>query len=256
MGIFFDHDPGNFREMPNIVVTGAANGLGLEFAKILSSKRRNNISAFDKNPIPDIDANVIKTHGDITSPLSLRDLTRHQMNGSVDLLIHSIGIRGLVPTIEASHPEDVARAETLDVMDGETIAQTFQINALATFSLIKTFLPNLHRSYIKSGGVPPKVIVMSSRMGSIGHNTSGGAYAYRASKAALNAMIRSFSIDVPYATFLMVHPGRVETGLTKCREEGAIEPKESVAAMMKLIDFIGPSHSGKFVDRFGVEIPW
>ena len=242
--------------MPNVLVTGAANGLGAEFIRVFRSKSDYQVFAFDQSPIDDSMREVVKVQGDITSSASLATLQERLNGAPIHLLIHSVGIRGLVPTIEVDHPGDVARAETWTVMNGDTISRTFQINALATFSLIKTLLLNLEGAVNEKEGRFPKVIIMSSRMGSIGQNTSGGAYAYRASKAALNAMIRSFSIDVPNVTFLMVHPGRVETRLTKCREEGAMEPRESVQSMVKLIDFVGRPHSGKFVDRFGVEIPW
>ncbi|KAF2230820.1 NAD(P)-binding protein [Viridothelium virens] len=242
--------------MPNILITGAASGLGAEFMRLYCADSKNRVFACDKDPVLDIAENVVKSQGDITSLQYLSSLEELLKNIPIDLVIHSVGIRGLVPTVEAVHPTDVARAESLEVMNEDIIARTFQINTIGTFSLIKCLLPNLHQAYIANGRVCPKVIVMSSRMGSIGHNTSGGAYAYRMSKAALNAMIRSFSFDISYATFLMVHPGRVETGLTKSREEGAIEAEESVASMLKLINFADKPHSGKFVDRFGVEIPW
>lgn len=86
--------------------------------------------------------------------------------------------------------------------------------------------------------------------------SAGGGYAYRASKAALNAMIKSMSIDLPHVMFALVHPGRVETGLTKCREDGAIEVDESVHDMLQLIDRLDLRDSGRYMDRFGVEIGW
>ncbi|KAI7643959.1 hypothetical protein KC318_g20876 [Hortaea werneckii] len=107
----------------------------------------------------------------------------------------------------------------------------------------------------------PKVIVMSSRMGSLGNNfpgnrSAGSAYAYRASKAALNAIIRSFVVDVPEVTFVVCHPGRVETKLVKWKEEGAITAQESVEGLLPLIDRWGKEDSGKFYDRFGETIQW
>ncbi|KAI9656313.1 MAG: hypothetical protein M1821_004976 [Bathelium mastoideum] len=242
--------------MPSILLTGAATGLGAEFVKAYSSKSSNRIFALDMKPLGDVAENVSQIHGDIKSPETLEALKSRLDGVPIDLVIYSVGVRGLVRAVENAHPQDVSKAETLEVMDAATVSDTFNINALATFSIIKAVLPNLHKSYLKNNEVAPKVVIMTSRMGSMESNTSGGGYAYRASKAALNAIVRSFSIDVPYATFLLVHPGRVETGLTKCREEGAIEPEESVSSMLKLIDFVGKAHSGKFVDRFGVEIPW
>ncbi|KAH7021798.1 hypothetical protein B0J12DRAFT_686881 [Macrophomina phaseolina] len=186
--------------------------------------------------------------------------------GPFDLVIHSAGIRGLVPAHESQHPADIAGAESIAVMDGATMRRAFEINCVATFALIKALLPSLRASAAlrrnDSHHPPPKVVVMASRMGSQASNSGGGAYAYRASKAALNAVVRSFSIDVPEVAFALVHPGRVETGLVRTREEGAVEVGESVGDILELIRRFGEEEgegglrSGCFVDRWGNEIPW
>ncbi|GAM89370.1 hypothetical protein ANO11243_074070 [Dothideomycetidae sp. 11243] len=168
----------------------------------------------------------------------------------IDLVIHSAGVRGLVPSVEDKHPDNVAACETMEVMDVETLTRTFQINAVGTFSLVRCLLPHLKRSR------GAKVIIMSSRMGSIGQNTSGSAYAYRASKAALNAIVKSFSIDEPTVTFILCHPGRVETKLVKSKEEGAMSAEQSVSGLLPWIERWGQADSGKFFDRFGEPIKW
>ncbi|GME63123.1 Glucose/ribitol dehydrogenase [Neofusicoccum parvum] len=177
------------------------------------------------------------------------------------LVIHSAGIRGLVPSIAAATPADVGAAETIAAMDAATMRRTYEVNAVATFTLIKALLPSLLLAARTRppAARPPTVVVMSSRMGSVASNAAGGAYAYRASKAALNAVVRSFSVDVPEVLFALVHPGRVETGLVRAREEGAVEVQESVEDMLALIGRLGTEEglrSGCFVDRWGKEIPW
>ena len=98
---------------------------------------------------------------------------------------------------------------------------------------------------------------MGSRMGSTTSNTSQGkGYAYRASKAALNAIMKSFSLDIPEVIWTIVHPGRVATRLVAIREDGALSVDEAVGDIVRLIDGIDASHSGRFMDRFGAEIPW
>ncbi|OCK79838.1 short-chain dehydrogenase/reductase superfamily protein [Lepidopterella palustris CBS 459.81] len=139
-------------------------------------------------------------------------------------------------------------------MDIETISHTFQINAVATFTLIRTLLSNLRLA--ASGFSRPKVVIMSSRMGSVSYNNTGGGYAYRASKAALNAMVRSLSIDVPEVVFVLVHPGRVQTGLVPWKEDGAIQADESVKDMLGLIAKLSRDDSGRFMDRWGQDIGW
>lgn len=98
--------------------------------------------------------------------------------------------------------------------------------------------------------------MLSSRMGSVAANNAGGGYAYRASKAALNAVVKSFSIDVPEVVWCLLHPGRVETGLVEWKEEGAISVQESLVDCLKIIDGLGVERNGKLIDRFGVEIAW
>lgn len=95
-------------------------------------------------------------------------------------------------------------------------------------------------------------------MGSVSANSAGGGYAYRASKAALNAVVKSFAIDVPGVQFLLLHPGRVETGLVAWKEEGAIDVDESVGDCLRVMKRMVEEgwESGRLVDRFGDVIAW
>ncbi|RMD41365.1 hypothetical protein DV735_g3808, partial [Chaetothyriales sp. CBS 134920] len=180
----------------------------------------------------------------------------------LDLVIHSAGVRGLVvdPSTPIRQPSDVAKAETLAVMTAATLLRTFQVNTVGTFALVRELLPFL-RPCSSSSSSPPlsKVIIMGSRMGSISSNTSaGGAYAYRASKAALNAIVKSLAIDVPDVCFLVVHPGRVATALCEgVREDNAMEPADVLPGLIGLIEErCSLADSGRFVDRFGEDIGW
>ena len=236
----------------SILISGAASGLGLAFLQAYAHDSSNTVVAIDKDPLPSgITGNNIHHHiVDVTSQTSINQLATSISGTAIDLVIHSAGIRGLVPAIEDNHPKDVAACETLPVMDLDTLLRTFHINSAGTFMLLRGLLPNLRLS------ANSKVVVMSSRMGSVGHNTAGSAYAYRASKAALNAMVKSFSIDVPEVAFILCHPGRVETNLVRCEESGAITAEESVKGLLPLIVQWGKDESGKFFDRFGGPIVW
>lgn len=262
-----------------VLVTGAGSGLGYGFAQhylrqpdtIVITADRTYRHDHDLETPSSKDTQLHKLTFDMSLESSLESLvttTKQFSYGKLDLVIHSAGIRGLVPTVEDQYPGDVQAAETLNVMTTDTLMRTFQINTAGTFTLLQKLheADLFHRpsdsasdsssSSSSSSPGPTKVILMTSRMGSIGYNTAGGSYAYRASKAALNAIVRSMSIDVPHVCFALVHPGRVETGLTKCREEGAIEVEESVRDMLRLIGGLETERSGRFMDRFGKEIEW
>jgi NAD(P)-dependent dehydrogenase (short-subunit alcohol dehydrogenase family) len=245
--------------MPTILISGAASGLGRAFLKAYIGDVENQVIAIDRTRIDasalgDASSRVSTYAVDVSSEDSINTFTSSISHVPIHVVIHSAGIRGLVREIEAEFPDDVARAETMEVMDAFTMLQAFQVNTLGTFLLIRALLPNLRRA--TTPGSPAKVVIMSSRMGSMSSNTTGSAYAYRASKAALNAVIKSFSLDVRDIFFAVLHPGRVETGLVKCREEGAIEASESVRDMMAVMGRLGLEQSGDFFDRFGVTIGW
>ncbi|KAK5109681.1 hypothetical protein LTR62_006803 [Meristemomyces frigidus] len=238
-----------------ILISGAANGLGAAFLQAYCTQSKTNVVAIDRARITTHHDNVQTYQVDLTQEASIREFAEQIKNTPIDLVIHSAGIRGLVPHLEQEHHGNVEACETLEAMDLATMNTTFQINAAGTFLLFRAILPNLHLAK------DPKVIIMSSRMGSVGNNAAGNraagsAYAYRASKAALNAIVRSFVVDVPEMTFVMCHPGRVETKLVKWREEGAISAEESVDGLLPLIEGWGKEDSGKFYDRFGETIEW
>ena len=241
--------------MPNLLVSGAANGLGAAFVEAYRKRPGFHVLALDRVQLKDPAKNVETFMVDVSSQESINSFVLEIKDRAIDLLIHSAGIRGLVLDVEREKPNDVAACETKDVMDIATMMRAFQINAGGTFMLLRALLPNLQNA------LDSKVIVMSSRMGSIGNNQypnkdAGSAYAYRASKAALNAVVRSFAVDVPDVSFIVCHPGRVETKLVKSKEEGAITADESVNGLIPLIDQWALDDSGKFYDRFGKVIQW
>lgn len=263
--------------VPIILVTGACSGLGRAFFDHFSQRAGTEgyrVVGIDKQAWTDKEGTQLehdiwqpKQHPDsiyvrfdVTSPADAQHAFVERWVGKenpVQLVLHSAGIRGLVPYVEIRQYSDVAGAETIDSMDAATMMRTYEINVVGTFNMLTAVLPNLRLAADKK--LDPKVVVLSSRMGSIAANDKGGGYAYRASKAALNAVLRSMSIDVPDVFFAMVHPGRVETGLVNIKEDGAMSTGDSLKGMLPLIEGFGSAgsfQSGCFVDRFGITIPW
>jgi len=263
--------------MPTILITGAASGLGKSFVEAYALHPTNTIYAAD-NAFPSTDTNpreifkppahptrenIILLDLDVTSSIHVNSLPA---DIPFDLVIHSAGVRGLNPECEVVEAADVARAETLETTECSVLLDTFEVNAIGTFRVLRKVVDILRGAQAQRGSSGewggttrppvPKVVVMGSRMGSVGGNKSGGAYAYRASKAGLNAIVKSFAVDVPEVVFAVVHPGRVESGLVPVEEDGAISADLAVRDMLPLIEQFGREDSGRFVDRFGVDIPW
>jgi NAD(P)-dependent dehydrogenase (short-subunit alcohol dehydrogenase family) len=278
----------------NILITGTASGLGrgflVHYAEYCFQDRpESTIYALDiQDPLLNLSGAWINSDKseaimtwaeqhivplpffDVSSDQHIKQFASKTCDIAWDLIIHSAGIRGLVDGgRNVKRYEDVRKAEDLEAMDADTMRRAFNINALGTFEILRCCITGLKLAAAKSQidtpesnpGQRPRVIVMGSRMGSIGHNqpaneNAGAAYAYRASKAATNAIIRSFSVDVPEAIWTVVHPGRVETGLVRIKEDDAMPVMDSVRVIFELIEKLDQQDNGRFMDRFGKDIPF
>jgi hypothetical protein len=142
-------------------------------------------------------------------------------------------------------------------LDPAALARAFALNATGPALIMKHVLPLLP----KSGKAV--FATLSARVGSIGDNRLGGWYGYRASKAALNQIMRTAAVEQrrgwPEAACLALHPGTVETQLSSpfMRDGLAIQaPGEAAARLLAVIDALGPGDSGGFLDHHGTPIPW
>lgn len=218
--------------MPTVLITGANRGIGLEFARQYSSDGWE-VVATVRESSEELDSLAVRVE-----TLDMRDL--HAVAGfgerieALDLLIANAGTYG---------PRSVTSVE-----DALGWSETFVVNTIAPFLLAQVVLPMV----AANGG---KLIGISTRMGSIEDNMSGGFIAYRSSKSALNSAWRSLAIDNRGKVVAAVlHPGWVQTRMGGA--SAPVEPEESVAGMRRVIDSLGPEQSGRFFGYDGTEIPW
>lgn len=216
------------------VITGANRGVGLALANELKNKGYDIIGvcrAFSEEL--DAVASRVIDGIDVTDEASITRLSQELQGINVDLLINNAGL--LDDNVLGSIELDSIRAQ-------------MEINAYAPLKVTEALLDNL-----SSGS---KVALITSRMGSMADNTSGGRYGYRASKAALNAFGKSLAVDLaPQGiSVAILHPGYVQTRMVNFG--GLISPQESAQGLVARIDGLNLENSGTFWHSNGEELPW
>lgn len=143
----------------------------------------------------------------------------------------------------------ILESNSLEDLDPASLRRQFEVNALAPLLLSRALLGNLQAG--------SKLVLMSSRMGSIDDNSSGGSYGYRMSKVALNMAGKSLAIDLrPRGVAVaLLHPGLVSTRMTGFSAHG-ISPEESVRGLLARIDALSLETSGTFWHANGQVLPW
>ena len=143
----------------------------------------------------------------------------------------------------------ILEATRLDDLDVESIRRQFEVNALAPLRLAQALLPQLHAG--------SKLALMTSRMGSIDDNSSGGSYGYRMSKVALNMAGKSLAVDLQPRgiAVAILHPGLVRTLMVNFNPQG-IAPEEAVRGLLARIDALSLESSGTFWHANGEVLPW
>jgi NAD(P)-dependent dehydrogenase (short-subunit alcohol dehydrogenase family) len=221
--------------MTTYLITGANRGIGLEYCRQLKNRGAEVIAVCRSasEELKELDI-TIQENIDLTSDDSVIKLAKTLQGKAIDVLINNAGIINRV---------------TLDNLDFDNIRRQFEVNALGTLRITKALLPNLI-----SGS---KVIIMTSRMGSIGDNTSGSSYGYRMSKAALSMAGKSLSHDLkPQGIAVAIlHPGLVQTRMTNFSQSG-ITPQQSVTGLLKRIDELNLDNTGTFWHSNGEILPW
>ena len=228
----------------SILITGTNRGIGLEFVKhyLKNNEKiiatcRNKHSAKDLLELENTTNNLSLVELDVSNPNSINNFTSKIAGLPIDTFISNAGVSG-PKNIEFGN---FNAKEWLDV---------FNINTIAPLIITQKILKNLRL------GKDKKLVFISSKVGSIEDNTSGGMYIYRTSKTALNQVIKSLSIDLKGENFIVValHPGWVQTDMGG--PNALIDTKTSVRGMTEAIDNLTSKNSGKFYNYDGSPIPW
>ncbi|KAF2994932.1 hypothetical protein E8E13_001554 [Curvularia kusanoi] len=233
--------------MPTAVVTGANSGIGNALARILV-KQGYKVIAVDINigaPIAELGCETLKL--DVSSRHDIEAFKDQMADRPIDLLLNVAGVM---------YPQD---SDTLDKVTLTKLQKTFAVNTFGPLLLTQALLPSIEKSE------RPVVAVMSSRVGSIGDNFTGGMYAYRSSKTAANMLFYNLSIDLKprKITVLVLHPGIVKTNMDRRWSQGgnkdvqgAVEPEVAASDLWKVLMSKGLESTGKFFHRNGDELPW
>ena len=216
--------------MPTLLVTGANRGLGLEFVRQYRAAGWD-VIATARQSSPELDE-----FGAEVRSLDMSDaaaVSGFKAGRPLDLLIANAGTYG---------PRD---AEDADGAAGWL--DTFAVNTVAPYLLAKAVAPEVRQA----GG---KLIAVSTRMGSISDNTSGGFLAYRSSKTALNMAWRTLALANQDLTCAVVHPGWVQTRMGGAN--APVTPEQSIGGMRQVFERLTPADSGEFFDYQGQRVPW
>ena len=220
--------------MATALVTGSNRGIGLELCRQLAS-RGDAVIATCRASSPELDALGVRIEAgvDVANEASARALAQRLDVPQIDLLVLNAGI---------------GQVDLIFDLKVEQVRQQLEVNALGPLIVTAALLDRLV--------VGSKVAIITSRMGSIADNGSGGYYGYRMSKAALNAAGVSLAHDLRprKIAVAILHPGFVRTDMTD--HEGHIDPSESARTLLERIDALTLQDSGGFWHANGQRLPW
>jgi NAD(P)-dependent dehydrogenase (short-subunit alcohol dehydrogenase family) len=221
--------------MATYLVTGTNRGIGYEYCRQLQA-RGDRVIAVCRSASEELKQLGVQVEEgiDITSDASVADLCDRLGDTAIDVLINNAGI---------------IKRVTLEDLDFESIREQFEVNALGPLRVTHALLPLL-----KAGS---KIVLMTSRMGSIADNTSGSSYGYRMSKVALSMAGKSLAHDLKSRgiAVAILHPGLVQTRMTNFTS-GGITPEESVKGLLARIDELTLENTGTFWHANAEVLPW
>ena len=220
------------------LVIGASGALGTAFCEQLRQDPRcAGVRALGRQTVPELDLERPDTIASAATELAAE--------APYQLIVHAAGLL---------HRDRIKPEKSFSAIEQEALQAVFQVNTLGPALVLRHFLPLLE----------PRgaMAMLSAKVGSIGDNRLGGWYAYRASKAALNMLIKTAAIELarthPYSRLLTLHPGTVVSGLSHpFRVADSARPAGVAAAqLLTLIDQLTPADSGHFFAYDGERLPW
>ena len=227
-----------------ILITGANRGIGLKLSEQFAEDGWQ-VLACCRNPADAGQLQALSERGlaielhalDVTDYAQMANLSDQLAKRPIDVLLSNAGIYG-------------SKGAGFGEIDAEEWRQVLEVNTIAPLMLVQAFVEQVAASQQKL------VAVISSKVGSIADNSSGGSYIYRSSKTAVNQVVKSLSIDLAGRDIAVIslHPGWVQTEMGGPNAE--ITTDESVSGLKKILQSAGLAQSGQFIEFDGNSIPW
>ncbi len=227
--------------MTTVLVTGANRGIGLEFVRQYAADGYKVIATCrdpkDAKDLDRVNGDVTVLPLEVTSAESVEALAKALDKQPIDILLNNAGAY-------------LDRGVGLGEFDYAKWAESFDINVLGPMRLAERLVSQVAKSKRKL------MVFITSQMGSIADNTGGGSYAYRSSKAALNAAVKSLSIDLKPREIgcLLLHPGWVRTDMGG--KNATLEVRDAVSGMRRVIEGFEPAEGIAFLRYNGETVPW
>jgi NAD(P)-dependent dehydrogenase (short-subunit alcohol dehydrogenase family) len=226
------------------LVTGANRGIGLEFVRTLAG-RGDDVVATARRPDEAVDLNALAADSDGRVRVMQLDIADE---ASVEAFATELGDTPLDVVI--NNAGRYTRTGSFEALDFDSLYKDFEVNTVGTLRVTQAVLDNVR------GGDAKVICNVTSKMGSIADNGSGGSYAYRISKAALNMGTRSLAMDLKNEGIIafVVHPGWVETDMGG--PNALISTQKSVDGLLDRIDNASLDDTGRFWEWNGNEVSW
>lgn len=244
----------------NILIIGASRGIGLEFARqYLQELHFTQVFATYRHLSSELE-DLARQYPKQLVLLPVDVAVESEIEAAIATIkTHTNTLQEVVYCVGLLHDDQLQPEKSLRHIQSDNLARYFQVNAIGAVLWAKYLLPLLR------GGDRPIFAAISAKVGSIGDNRLGGWYGYRASKAALNMLLRNVAIEwgrvAPNVTVALLHPGTTDTDLSKPFQkhvppERLFAPELTVSQLRQVMAKLTPQNSGEFFSWNGAPLPW